>query len=61
MVSVEILNVIIEGVDPFDKFVVLVIGIEDLMDFRFVKIDAFLDDMHLIEGFEMNGFDLLDE
>lgn len=61
MVGVQVLNIIVEGVDPFNKFVVFVINIEDLMYFGLIKIDAFLNDLHLIEGFEMNRFDLLNK
>lgn len=61
MISVEILNIIVKRVNPFDELVSFVISIKYLMDFGFIKVDALLDDVHLVEGFEVNRFNLLDK
>lgn len=61
MISVEILNIIVKRVNPFDELVSFVISIKYLMDFGFVKVDALLHDVDLVEGFEVNRFNLLDK
>ncbi len=61
MVTVKVLNVLGERVDPLDEFVGLVVGVKNLMDSGFVEVDAFLDNVDFVKGFEVSRLDLFDE
>jgi hypothetical protein len=61
VVTVKVLNVLSERVNPLDEFVGLVVGVKNLVDSGFVKVNAFLDDVDFVEGFEVGRLDLFDE
>lgn len=59
--TVKVLNVLGERVNPLDEFVGFVVGVKNLVDSGFVEVDAFLDDVDFVKGFKMGRLDLFDE
>lgn len=61
MVSIEIFNIVIERINPFDKLIIFIIEIEYLVYFGLLKINTLLYNMYFIKVFKMYRFDLFDK
>lgn len=61
MIKVKIVNVLVKGIYPLDKFVVFVIEVKHFVYSWLLKLDAFLDDVDFVKVFEMHRSDLFHE